>query len=127
MENAGETNPTSVLCFTVYLQPKATLTALRVYQNDLPIIFRQLFGATPSKKLFQQSAAVVLPDSGCHLQTMIQSTVIDYIEERLGRSGFAVGEAVHQTAHPAHHQSARAHGARLQRHIQRAACQSPAA
>ena len=64
-------------------------------------------------------------DAGHHLGSVVETTVADDVPEAADGAGLVVVRREHDALDPGQHGRARAHGARLERHHERAALQPP--
>ena len=83
-----------------------------------------LLGTLVLKKSFQQMGAVRCQHAALHLCLVVQTRVAKQIHHRTRSAGFGFRRAKHHPAHAGVEQRAAAHGAGLQRDIQRAVAQA---
>jgi len=79
-----------------------------------------------TKKIFEKCSAFLRENPRANLGTVIKPRVAKEITNRSGHAGLVIPCTEYHSTHTSQNQSARAHCARLEGHVQRAVVQSPA-
>src|SRR3954462_14030905 len=87
---------------------------------------RKLHAPMRTKKIFEKCSAFLRENPRPNLGTVIKPRVAKEITNRSGHAGLVIPCTEYHSTHTSQNQSARAHCARLEGHVQRAVVQSPA-
>ena len=89
------------------------------------IVLHALTCTHPREERAQRLSAFALQHAGGHVEMVVQPRVLVHTEKRARRASLGVGRTIYAAIHARVHHKARAHEARLERHVHRATREPP--